>query len=47
MDNFLACNNIANLVITVRDKILEGENFGKWAISNNWRIIYWQILSIT
>ena len=27
--------------ITVRYKTLEGENFGKMAYCNNWRIIFW------
>ena len=30
-------------MITVRYKILEGENFGEMAHCNNWRIIFWRM----
>ena len=29
--------------VTVRYKILEGENFGEMAHCNNWQIIFWRM----
>ena len=37
---------LLSLLITVRYKILEGENFGEMAHSKDWRIKFWQMNKI-